>query len=121
MNRTITSAAIGAGVLGGALVGASFVGTAGAYGDAENTTPDDVETTNVLGDEQQGNDVQIQDAEMACYNVRRVLVAIRTHAISAMRTAIARISLRRDWYAAVASAISCSGVARTPKFFRLSA
>ena len=49
MNRTITSAAIGAGVLGGALVGAGFVGTAGAYGDAENPTPDDSGPQSLLG------------------------------------------------------------------------
>ena len=62
MNRTITSAALGAGVLGGALVGAGFVGTAGAYGDAEDPTPDDIEETSVLGQDEGGN-VQIQDAD----------------------------------------------------------
>ena len=62
MNRTITSAAIGAGVLGGALVGAGFVGPAGAYGDAEDPAPDDIEETSVLGQDE-GDNVQIQDAD----------------------------------------------------------
>ena len=65
MNRTITSAAIGAGVLGGALVGASFVGPAGAYGDdGETPAPADTEIgTEQSADDQAESNVQIQDAE----------------------------------------------------------
>ena len=64
MNRTITSAAIGASVLGGALVGASFVGPAGAYGDDEAPAPADTEIgTEQAADGQAESNVQIQDAE----------------------------------------------------------
>lgn len=61
MNRKMTSAAIGASVLGGALVGASFVGSAGAYGGLEDEAPEgtDVETS---GDTDGGN-VLTQDTD----------------------------------------------------------
>lgn len=62
MNRTITSAALGAGVLGGVLLGASSVGTAGAYGDASEADPGDVVETSVLEQDASGT-VQVQDTD----------------------------------------------------------
>ncbi|MEM8707296.1 MAG: hypothetical protein AAGE98_12615, partial [Actinomycetota bacterium] len=64
MNRKMTSAAIGASVLGGALVGASFVGSAGAYGGLEDEAPEgtDVETTTV---DEDGGNVLTQDTDDA--------------------------------------------------------
>ncbi|MEM9467158.1 MAG: hypothetical protein AAGA90_17430 [Actinomycetota bacterium] len=65
MNRTITSGLIGASVLGGAVVGAGFVGSAGAYGDLEDEPTEGVEetSTDTSLDTTDVQDVQVQDAD----------------------------------------------------------
>ncbi|MEM9520714.1 MAG: hypothetical protein AAGA37_15445, partial [Actinomycetota bacterium] len=67
MNRTLTSRSnlskglVAASVLGGAAVGASFVGTAGAYGDLEDQPAETQDTS--IDTQDTGQNVQVQDAE----------------------------------------------------------